>query len=94
VVGGVVGYLSVDARNRIANAEKDENGVVIGMIQKDAAALEDSRQGVAWEARNAKGADRQLLREEEQRLQDLIDGLQRGDKVDQAEIDRVLGRTR
>jgi hypothetical protein len=62
--------------------------------KKDAAALEDSRQAVAWKARNANGADRQLLREEEQRLQDLIDGLQRGDKVDQAEIDRVLGRTR
>jgi len=62
--------------------------------KKDVAALENARQEVAWKAQNAKGMDRQLLREEEQRVQDLIDGLQRGDKVDQAAIDRTLGRTR
>lgn len=61
--------------------------------RNDAAALEDSRDRVAWEARNAKGADRQQLRDEEQRLQGLIDELQRGGRVDPDEIDRTLNRT-
>lgn len=59
----------------------------------DAAALENSRARVAWEARNAKGIDKQQLRNEEQRLQGIIDELQRGGHVDPGEIDRTLNRT-
>ena len=62
--------------------------------KNDAAALEDSRQELVWESRNAKGVDREQLRDEAQRLQRLIDDLQRGGKVDPAEIDRALGRSR
>ena len=62
--------------------------------KNDAAALRDSQQNLVWEARNAKGVDRQQLREEAQRLQLLIDDVERGRKVDPAEIDRALGRSR
>ena len=58
-----------------------------------AAALENSRQNLAWEAHNAKGVDKDALRDEEQRVQGMIDALQRGDKVDPAEIDHTLNRT-
>lgn len=60
----------------------------------DVAALEDSRDQVAWQAQNAKGVDKQELKEEEQRLQGLIDALNQGGRVDPAEVDRALNRTR
>ncbi len=59
----------------------------------DAALLESERQELAWQAQNAKGIDATQLRQEEDRVQDLIDGLQRGDHVDTDAIDRVLNRT-
>ncbi len=62
--------------------------------KRDVAALEDSRDQVAWQARNAKGVDQQQLQTEEQRLQGLIDNLQQGDRVDASEVDRTLNRTR
>lgn len=58
----------------------------------DVAALQDSRDVVAWQARNAKGVDQSQLRSEEQRLDGLIDTLQRGGQVDPSEIDRTLNR--
>lgn len=60
----------------------------------DVAALEDSRDQVAWQARNTKGVDQQQLKKEEQRLQGLIDSLNRGGQVDSSEVDRALNRTR
>lgn len=62
--------------------------------KRDVAALEDSRDQVAWQAQNAKGVDRQELKEEEQRLQGLIDSLNQGGRVDPSEVDRALNRTR
>lgn len=62
--------------------------------KSDAAALEDSRSMVAWQAQNAKGVDRAQLKQEEQRIQDLIDNVQRGGQVDTHDIDRTLNRTR
>ena len=62
--------------------------------KRDIAALEDSRDMVAWEAQNAKGVDKQELKEEEQRLQGLIDALNQGGRVDPSEVDRTLNRTR
>ena len=62
--------------------------------KRDVAALEDSRDQVAWQAQNAKGVDKQDLKEEEQRLQGLIDTLNQGGRVDPSEVDRALNRTR
>lgn len=62
--------------------------------KRDAAALENSRDAVAWEAQNAKGVDKAQLKQEEQRIQDLIDNVQRGGQVDVDDIDRTLNRTR
>ena len=62
--------------------------------KRDVAALEDSRDQVAWQAQNAKGVEKQKLKEEEQRLQGLIDSLNQGGRVDPAEVDRALNRTR
>ena len=62
--------------------------------RNDVTALQDSREMVAWQARNAKGFDQQQLRTEEQRLQGLIDNLQQGGRVDPSEVDRTLNRTR
>jgi hypothetical protein len=61
--------------------------------RNDAALLEDSRDRVAWQAQNAKGVDKHQLKAEEERLQGLIDELQRGGRVDAEEIDRSLNRT-
>jgi hypothetical protein len=61
---------------------------------QDAAMLEDERQEHAWMAHNAKGVDKTAHREEEHRVQELIDALQRGERVDAAEVDRLLNRTR
>ena len=60
--------------------------------KSDIAALQDSREVVAWQARNSKGLDQGQLRSEEQRLDGLIDTLQGGGQVDPAEIDRTLTR--
>ncbi len=60
----------------------------------DVQALENSRDDVTWEAQNAKGIDQQDRRDEAQRLQGMIDTLNRGERVDPAEIDRTLNRTR
>lgn len=62
--------------------------------KRDVASLEDSRDMVAWQAQNAKGVEKQQLREEEQRLQRLIDSLNSGGRVDASEVDRALNRTR
>ena len=64
-----------------------------GAPKSDVAALQDSRDVVAWEARNAKGVDQGQLRSEEQRLERLIDTLQRGGQVDPTEVDRTLNRS-
>ncbi len=61
--------------------------------KSDASLLESERQELAWEAQNNKGVKRANLRAEEERVQELIDGLQRGDKVDPVEVDRILNRT-
>lgn len=39
-VGGVLGFLSSDARSKIANAEKNADGVVTGLTEREAAALD------------------------------------------------------
>lgn len=62
--------------------------------QRDVAALEDSRDQVAWQARNAKGVSQQERRGEAERLQGLIDSLNQGGRVDPSEVDRALNRTR
>lgn len=62
--------------------------------KRDVAALEESRDAVAWEARNTKGVDQNQLREEQQRLQGLIDSLNQGGHVDPSDVDRALNRTR
>ena len=62
--------------------------------KQDVAALEDSRNMVAWQAQNAKGVDKQARQDEEQRLQGLIDSLNQGGRVDASEVDRTLNRTR
>ena len=62
--------------------------------KSDVAALENSRDNVAWQAQNTKGVEKQQLREEQQRLQGLIDSLNQGGRVDPAEVDRTLNRTR
>lgn len=59
----------------------------------DASLLESERQELAWEAHNGKGVKRAKLRSDEARVQELIDGLQRGEKVDPVEVDRILNRT-
>lgn len=59
----------------------------------DAALLENERQELAWQAQNAKGVDKAQLRSDEARVQDMIDDLQRGERVDPEEVDRVLNRT-
>jgi hypothetical protein len=59
----------------------------------DAALLESERQELAWQGQNTKGAEKARLRSDEALVQDLIDGLQRGEKVDPAEVDRILNRT-
>ncbi len=61
---------------------------------RDVASLEDSRNQLAWEANNARGVDKLQLKEEEQRLQDMIDTLNGGGRVDPSEVDRALNRTR
>jgi hypothetical protein len=38
--GGVFGYLSADARGKVANAQKDASGVVVELTQREAAALD------------------------------------------------------
>lgn len=58
----------------------------------DASLLESSRQDLAWQGQNAKGSEKAQLRSEEARVQELIDSLQRGDKVDPEDVDRVLNR--
>jgi uncharacterized protein YlxW (UPF0749 family) len=60
--------------------------------KSDVAALEDSRDTVAWQANNAKGVDRTQLNAEAERIQSLIDTLERGGNVDAAEIDHTLNR--
>ena len=62
--------------------------------KRDVAALENSRDTVAWQAENAKGIDKQQLKDEERRLQGLIDSLNQGSRVDPSEVDRSLNRTR
>jgi hypothetical protein len=62
--------------------------------KRDVTSLENSRDTVAWQAGNAKGVDKQQLKEEEQRLQGLIDSLNQGKQVDPSEVDRALNRTR
>jgi hypothetical protein len=59
----------------------------------DTTLLEDERQEHAWAAQNAKGVDKAAHHAEEQRVQELIDSLQRGERVDTSEVDRVLNRT-
>ncbi len=59
----------------------------------DATLLESEREELAWEAHNNKGFKRAQLRSDEARVQELIDGLQRGEKVDPVEVDRILNRT-
>jgi hypothetical protein len=61
--------------------------------KSDASLLESERDELAWEAHNNKGVKQSNLRAEEERVQELIDGLQRGDKVDPVEVDRILNRT-
>jgi hypothetical protein len=64
-----------------------------GPARNDAALLEDTRDRVAWEAHNAKGVDKQQLKEEEHRLQWMIDELHRGGRVEPDDIDRELNRS-
>ena len=61
--------------------------------RNDAALLEQSRQQVAWEAHNAKGVDKVQLKAEEARLQWMIDEMNRGGRVDPADVDRELNRS-
>ena len=51
------------------------------------ALLEETRDDLAWEARNTRGIERFTLTEDERRVQEMIDSLQRGQNVDTAEID-------
>lgn len=69
-------------------------GAVEPHHSSDLAALEDSREMVAWRAQNAKGIEKHQLRQEEQRLQSFIDALKQGGRVETYEIDRALNRTR
>ncbi len=59
----------------------------------DAALLEQSREQVAWEAHNAKGVDKLQLKQEEARLQWMIDEMHRGGRVDAEDVDRELNRS-
>ncbi len=59
-----------------------------------AARLDAAKTRVAWEARNTKGAPSAELRFEERRLQNLLDRLEQGERVDPKEIDRELIRAR
>ena len=61
---------------------------------RDVTALENSRDALAWQARNTKGVEQNQLREEQERLQGLIDLLNQGGQVDPSEVDRALNRTR
>ena len=61
--------------------------------KSDASLLASEREELAWEAHNNKGIKRAQLRSDEARVQELIDGLERGDKVDPVEVDRILNRT-
>lgn len=61
--------------------------------KSDATLLESERQELVWEAQNAKGVEKAQLRSDEERVQELIDDLQRGERVDPAEVDRILNRT-
>ena len=64
-------------------------------VQKgDVPSLEESRDMAAWQASTEKGFNRQQLKDEEQRLQGLIDALNQGERVDPLEVDRTLNRTR
>ena len=54
--------------------------------------LRTAREKLAWDAQATKGTPRQLLLLEQQKLDSLIDDLERGRPVDPAEIDRVLER--
>ena len=62
--------------------------------KRDVAALQQSRDDVAWQAQNTKGGEKQQLKDEERRLQGLIDSLNQGGRVDADEVDRALNRTR
>ena len=59
----------------------------------DTALLEQSRAQVAWEAHNAKGVDKLQLKQEEARLQWMIDEMHRGGRVDPVDVDRALNRS-
>jgi hypothetical protein len=61
--------------------------------QRDIPALEDSRNALNWEADNATGVDRERIRGQAHEVQQMIDRLQRGEQVDQHELDRLLNRT-
>ena len=56
--------------------------------------LEAARDTLAWQAQTLKGTPSHELRFEQQRVEDLIDRLQRGERVDPAEIDRAERRAR
>lgn len=58
----------------------------------DAVLLERERQELAWQGHNTKGVEKARLRSQEALVQDLIDGLQRGDNVDPEQVDRILNR--
>lgn len=60
--------------------------------KSDAALLESERQELAWQGQNTKGVEKARLRTDEALVQELIDGLQRGDNVDPEEVDRILNR--
>lgn len=61
--------------------------------KSDANLLQRERDELAWEAHNNKGIKGAQLRSDEARVQELIDGLERGEKVDPVEVDRILNRT-
>ena len=58
----------------------------------DVALLVDSRDALTWEAQNATGVDRNRIRGQAREMQHMIDRLERGEQVDEAELDRLLNR--
>jgi len=60
----------------------------------NAARVEAARDRVAWEAQTTKGSPSAVLRLEERRLQNLLDRLEQGERVDPNEIDRELNQAR
>lgn len=82
-----------DAGDRSTMTRSTTSAPSATVDKSDAALLESERQELAWQGQNTKGAEKARLRSDEALVQDLIDGLQRGENVDPAEVDRVLNRT-